>query len=57
MFREDVDRIVKELLEEKWEGKDKKDFYEKFGGKYSRDQIERIRVRYSYLKKQSEGER
>lgn len=49
MHKKDIDSIVKILLEEGWRGETYKDFEEKFGGKYSHGQIERIRARYKYV--------
>jgi len=50
MRKEDVDKIVKDLIEEGWTGKSNKDFKEKLIGGYSHDQVERVRARYNYIK-------
>lgn len=50
MQKKDVDNIVNILLQEDWIGKTHKDFEKKLGKGYSYDQVERIRMRYMYIK-------
>lgn len=51
MRKDNVDKIVKDLMQSGWKGNTHKDFKEKLGNGYSYDQIERIRVRYKYITK------
>ncbi len=49
MSKDNIDKIVKDLIQNGWKGTTHNDFKEKLGDEYSYDQIERIRVRYNYI--------
>lgn len=49
MRKDNIDKIVNDLIKSGWRGKTHSDFKEKLGEEYSYDQIERIRVRYNYI--------
>lgn len=51
MRKDDIDNIIKNLIQSEWKGSTHKDFKEKLGEEYSYDQIERIRARYKYITK------
>ncbi len=55
MRKYDVDKLVTSLIQSGWQGKTHKDFKEKLGGEYSYDQIERLRLRYKYIKNNTSG--